>query len=891
MSGIDFVCIGEFSELVGPVPRHIVPKESASGLVDPNSLILKVMTCDYQQTNGSAASSYHGSSPASESLGSLAEDSQVVLPMPEENGWVYVQHLNLLDVVARGYVRPMCLCYVTHDPRKLNTCFSSMRKAFTQISDILKRGNQRRFRADLDLLVAQLNEQRKEFVQVEEEEEEEEEEVAVLAKEEEKVDVDKENEHENADDAFTLSVGRGATALESFDEFIDDLKAMREALALRMQNANMAPHVDMIVRQMEAIERDALSATLATGRSSRSIKWLSLPTVAPDEGDSYDYLAANALPDFSHILHNIMDIEGASQRREGTKTLRALPQLCGAEFKAAALRLNQLHRHFSRPSIVLAFEREEAQCLAPMSSLLSVGRAPLMNFHWNSELIFRQSSSDEDDDDEEDGEEEDEDDGQEEDEKDEDEEGNLMSLAKFKSRARRKRRKRRERRLSEQRAERERRLQSADPLSPLVDPSYPDVRLESFTSSLWSTSRYNTGSGLLKLCVQLPFMKHIVYSMLKGRPVVVVGSSKRKVRRLVRACSLFVPGNRTRSIEWRATPLRMPDLARIRLIGLSRQGNALPKAVRRYATVLDFDQSILCAPTYTGTMLSEMTSARKMWPSEEVFLSFVHHELHQIALKACLYYHLCCVGVSDSPSSPSATANSAALARSRSLRRAAEARSSTSSSSSLVAPRSPASDVLAGSDPVSSVASQSVPSLSKASMSSPKRSRRSRSRRSGAGESASSTLSPSSPSSSSKSKGRSGTAAALDLAAELPFVSRHRDTTSSLARRRRAGVPTAPNASSSAQPTPPPSPMHTSHESKPVPNSVQPLDRDIVKHLFFARFDIEKCDQHIIEHLAEIVKLQQFADIASSTPPCTLFLDSSPSQFHTAVPPSPQRRK
>ncbi|MDP2434251.1 MAG: hypothetical protein Q8P67_00740, partial [archaeon] len=93
----DFLVIGEFSELVGPVPRHVVPKADLINAETLASYILKFMACDFQQGGVGSAG-----------LGAQVQDSQVLLPLPDDSGFAYVHHITLLDVVARGYVRPFC---------------------------------------------------------------------------------------------------------------------------------------------------------------------------------------------------------------------------------------------------------------------------------------------------------------------------------------------------------------------------------------------------------------------------------------------------------------------------------------------------------------------------------------------------------------------------------------------------------------------------------------------------------------------------------------------------------------------------------------------------------------------------------------------------------------
>jgi len=55
--------------------------------------------------------------------------------------YMQVHHLSLHDLQARGYVRPVCLCYITNDPEKIMGNFEQLLLAFSLTSHILKYGN------------------------------------------------------------------------------------------------------------------------------------------------------------------------------------------------------------------------------------------------------------------------------------------------------------------------------------------------------------------------------------------------------------------------------------------------------------------------------------------------------------------------------------------------------------------------------------------------------------------------------------------------------------------------------------------------------------------------------------------------------------------------------
>ena len=61
------------------------------------------------------------------------QDTQVILTDSIEGASVYVHHLTLLDIFARGYVRPIAISYVTRDSRKIMSNFQTFVKKFSEV--------------------------------------------------------------------------------------------------------------------------------------------------------------------------------------------------------------------------------------------------------------------------------------------------------------------------------------------------------------------------------------------------------------------------------------------------------------------------------------------------------------------------------------------------------------------------------------------------------------------------------------------------------------------------------------------------------------------------------------------------------------------------------------
>jgi hypothetical protein len=72
----DFICISEFSEIVGPVPLFCIP-ESGKGAFNIEKFVIRIMAVDYQNKNCDP--------------GAFVDDTQVVITEPTENAFAYVR--------------------------------------------------------------------------------------------------------------------------------------------------------------------------------------------------------------------------------------------------------------------------------------------------------------------------------------------------------------------------------------------------------------------------------------------------------------------------------------------------------------------------------------------------------------------------------------------------------------------------------------------------------------------------------------------------------------------------------------------------------------------------------------------------------------------------------
>eukprot|EP01102_Stenamoeba_stenopodia_P008431 TRINITY_DN2423_c0_g1_i1.p1 TRINITY_DN2423_c0_g1~~TRINITY_DN2423_c0_g1_i1.p1 ORF type:complete len:791 (+),score=161.09 TRINITY_DN2423_c0_g1_i1:326-2698(+) len=747
----DFICISEFSEQEGPVPLVIIPDGNQSNF-NINNFVVKIMAVDYQNK--------------SFDIGAAAEDTQFVMPEPSEDAYAYVHHLTLMDIYARGYVRPICMSYITRESSKVMSNFNQLLEEFTKVSNLLKSGNQRVFLRDIETRIADLRHTQR-----------------VLAKNKE--------EETRAITATPTTLG----------EFISDLETIHKRIKHTMKHGSGL---------------EALSSSLSS--SSSSSPALSLSSSLSQNMDLLDYNP--------QIINSL-------KTRNFDKKLRELSELCEENYYNAIDRIHKIHAHFSRPNIVLSLETDDYALLAPPSSLLTVGEIPLLNFNW--ELIGK------------------------------------PSLTKIPSRHKATLRKTISSKtanendgnnkqelptnslhqlitdhdaiINDEKSEEIWQDEIVEPLktcnNSINDHNHIDANLESFASGLWNVGKSTTGEGLATLRKRYSFAKHVLFSLLTGRTLLILAqnSNRDQVFELINTCSAFVPGLMPGSIvHWVSDNLKLSDFSKIKLAGVSKSiSKPWPKTVERYVSIWDLEQDKLRAPDYQGKFVRELLNSKKHWPDDNTYLAFVHSKLLEIGLKACLFYQLCCVRRDEQPPPPP-------------------------SNSSLSSPSSAILSALGRSpSPTSSVGTSSKPQIS---------------------------ISPATISTSSSNPNTYQSSSPV-----APPPAKAKSTFSSLISFNKPKEPGFLTLSRSGD---------NIHEvNKPfVANDLkaqsdgqlgrikanimpaQPSKLDLMKIGFFKQIGVDEYDAQIIEYMAEVVKEQQMLEISTTEIKPTMKLDYTPSIVH-----------
>ena len=157
-----------------------------------------------------------------------------------------------------------------------------------------------------------------------------------------------------------------------------------------------------------------------------------------------------------------------------------------------------------------------------------------------------------------------------------------------------------------------------------------------------------------------PVGRPLVYSMLRGRPVVVRGPDAEVVRCVVNMLSVFVLGDLSVAVRpYCEGQLHLADLAEVKLVGVSLRTAQITKPVQICASILTVTESgrvaQLIAPQCPPKerYADEVLCAKRVPFDEASFVAHVHEVMGLIMTRAHMFYHMCCAGVSSFVTYPS----------------------------------------------------------------------------------------------------------------------------------------------------------------------------------------------------------------------------------------------
>ncbi|CAG0920298.1 unnamed protein product [Notodromas monacha] len=146
----DFVLVTEFSEIEGPVPLLTIPRDTKLDSRRLNDLSVRLMSTDYQSRGGSHSS--------------VAPDVQVFQTNLLPGVHAFANYVTLCDVRARGFVRPLCVAYVTGDELKVPVIFEELRERILRACDMFKHTNRLWFETELSALLADFTYTKEEYL-------------------------------------------------------------------------------------------------------------------------------------------------------------------------------------------------------------------------------------------------------------------------------------------------------------------------------------------------------------------------------------------------------------------------------------------------------------------------------------------------------------------------------------------------------------------------------------------------------------------------------------------------------------------------------------------------------------------------------------------------------
>lgn len=136
----DFILLAECSETCGPVPIMTIPKKVES--IDLNVFTLKLLSADYQGLGCGE--------------GIPIKDTQLLKPDATTDIHALINYFVLLDSQARGFVRRICIAYVTCDKQKLIQNTHLLQNTIIQAATALKQNNRKLFLYELKNLLEDL---------------------------------------------------------------------------------------------------------------------------------------------------------------------------------------------------------------------------------------------------------------------------------------------------------------------------------------------------------------------------------------------------------------------------------------------------------------------------------------------------------------------------------------------------------------------------------------------------------------------------------------------------------------------------------------------------------------------------------------------------------------
>ncbi|KAI9013389.1 hypothetical protein CLU79DRAFT_769125 [Phycomyces nitens] len=679
----DFVLISEFSELEGPLPLAVVTESiyldlkhgyakttsnevvlpglddhlSALGLshFDFHAFALRVVSIDRgaDDIQDEAAFLFDSESADPGCIFSIPDDTQVYSTDVDQRFYAFTHHLTLFDIHARGYVHPVALSYISRDPDKIVLRFEEFMDRFNEVSRLMKIGNFSNFALDLKHRFLDLEHTKQ-----------------TLEKDCSQASGPLNEPHKPS----CLSIKAVQQAITSTRLMMDTVESYAAQLARddaeQNQEVSLAQSAEtqLSLKATDSLASDVEIEDVETNgvdakRSSRAESYFS---ETDTETENYEPRCIDTLypvPHFERKLRSLAQLcqepDLTSQPRQKGKKKHSLPQttviplvsIITPQFKTSSKQQRSFasaiaHDMYSeaiayttaivsdmgRSSVVLDVEEEEADCMDPLQSAISVGRLFVLNLDNPSPRILENSPANQ----------------------------KWAVDSYFGDTLPANQSTSADKTPQTHREKRQRVSQT--------DSAFFPIQLE--TARLWEGGKGGLGEQrLLEVCRTFGHaIHHVLFSLMTGRPVVIIGhyESKSKVKEVVEALGVFVPGHSRQhhQIESWFVGTRLTDdnLGSMKLVGTDRD-NLDANVYRLDISCLDIDAvsqhqqgNLVTSPLYLdGQWINQLLEQLPFYSSDGAYLAYLHTVFITIALKAYVYHHMFVKGrgmTDDDPQSP-----------------------------------------------------------------------------------------------------------------------------------------------------------------------------------------------------------------------------------------------
>lgn len=190
-----------------------------------------------------------------------------------------------------------------------------------------------------------------------------------------------------------------------------------------------------------------------------------------------------------------------------------------------------------------------------------------------------------------------------------------------------------------------------------------DIKIDDFYLLNEEKSFVRNGYTLLEMSRHLSFTRHIIFSLLKGRTIMIYAEERHRkaVEKTIENIRIFIPGNclnkNQRIIPWlnrlncshylkNSSSIGIEILSFCKLVGVDKS-LSITQQVKRNVSLWDWESETFNAPCYeNGLIIDMIINPKKKWPNDISYRAYIHYVLfNEFAIKAYIYYHMIWIGL------------------------------------------------------------------------------------------------------------------------------------------------------------------------------------------------------------------------------------------------------